>query len=205
MSKGIISTGSLYVDHLNPSSEADIKAVSDFYVSNELAKGLERYLKMCAFDDEENNEMRTYLVRLVKTDECVGYFSLKAGLISLNERITDSYNKETGEQTKIRDFDTLPGVELANFAVNSAFIDAHPKLKGIGYVMFSEFILPIVYGTAGSVGVKLLYIFSLPHDSLMKRYIEYGFKRLDETSESDLHKRIKPHYDRDCTFMYMII
>ncbi|MBP5736776.1 MAG: hypothetical protein J6W55_04950, partial [Acidaminococcaceae bacterium] len=49
----------------------------------------------CAYD----GMMRTYLIRDVHSSELAGYFSIKAGLISINETTTE--NGVT--------FDTIPG------------------------------------------------------------------------------------------------
>ena len=45
-----------------------------FYVLATEGQGLSTYLKEYALAEEEAKEMRTYLVRFVKTDECVAYF-----------------------------------------------------------------------------------------------------------------------------------
>ena len=149
--------------------------------------------------------MRTYLVRDNVTDECVGYFSLKAGLISMNEIEVEIEDSETGEHKIVREFDTLPGVELANFAVNSSYINAYPYLKGVGYVIFTEFIIPMIEEAAKYIGVKMVYLFALPHDRLIGRYQRYGFRRLPEEQENDLHRRLKPRYDESCRFMYLLL
>ena len=52
------------------------------------------------------------MVRMKETDECVAYFSLKAGLVSLRESQID------GDIV----FDTSPGVELVNYAVNGQYV-----------------------------------------------------------------------------------
>lgn len=200
-SKGILRTELYYIDHLNPHSERDLEAIKDFYISDEKGQGLDDYLKYDSCDDEERREMRTYLVRTVDGDECVGYFSLKAGLVSLNEG--EEYDEDTGDA--VLAFDTLPGVELADFAVNSAFIDKYPAFKGVGLLIFTEFIVPIVNLAAQFVGVKMIYIFALPYDDLIKRYERYGFRRLSFEAEHDLHKRLKPRYDQYCRFMYQLL
>ena len=145
--------------------------------------------------------MRTYLVRDVMTNECAAFFSLKAGLISINEKKSDS----SEDNEEINEFDTLPGIELANFAVNTAYIEKHPRLKGIGKYIFGAFIIPLARVISEYIGVKMVYIFALPYDSLIKRYSEYGFQSLSDSAESSLHKRLKPRYDRFCKFMYMLL
>lgn len=77
-----------------------------FSVKHKDGKGLIKYLYGIAESEEESNVMRTYIVRDNYTDEFVGYFSLKAVMISINEqRIME---KEY--------FYTRPFIELANFA-----------------------------------------------------------------------------------------
>ena len=64
----------------------DLADISAFEVSHpETGGGLESYLKQQAMEDEQSGVMRTYLVRFKPSGECVGYFFLKAGLVSLNE------------------------------------------------------------------------------------------------------------------------
>ena len=134
----------------------------------------------------------------------MGYFSLKAGLVSLNEREVEVQEGES-KRTEIL-FDTVPGVELANFAINSSYIKNRPSVKGIGVVIFQQFVLPIVRQVAENVAVKILYIFALPYDGLIKRYKDvYGFERLGEYDEHELHKRLKPAYDQSCVFMYVVL
>lgn len=194
MGKGIIRSDVFYCDHLG-AYEADREDIAHFSVRDQEGKGLVEYIKQHAFNDETDGIMRTYLVRSLSTSELVGYFSLKAGLISINEVET-----EDGVV-----FDTVPGVELANYAVNYTYIQAHPGLKGVGTVIFDRFILPVVKDTAERVGVKIVYIFALPYERLIKRYAEYGFERLQKPYEDELHQRIKPYYDQGCIFMYQAI
>lgn len=197
----LIKTELLYISHLNPDSSFDKSAIDSFSVNRQAGEGLLNYLRSFACNDELSHEMRTYLVRDVGTDECVGYFSVKAGLISINE----SKNNVNGEEKQEREFDTLPGLELANFAVNSAYIKNHPKLKGVGKYIFGRFIVPLAKTISEYVGVKMIYIFALPYESLISRYRSYGFSTLSEEAENNLHARLRPRYDRHCKFMYMLI
>ena len=201
MNKGIISNQRFYCDHLG-ASEQDKKDILSFTVRHpEVAEGLRDYIREWAFQDEENGLMRSYLVRDLKTDELVGYFSLKAGMVSINERrIVD----ESGEERT--EFDTVPGIEIANFALNESYCARHTKVSGLGILIFREFIQKLAYRTARMVGVLMLYIFALPYDSLIRRYHEvYRFERLNKESESALHTRMKPAYDESCIFMYQML
>lgn len=203
--KGILRTGMFYIDHLDPNSKSDLIDINGFTIDAPEGQGLSVYLKEYSRNDELERDMRTYLVRDIVTDECVGYFSLKAGLISLNEIETEIEDAETGEHKTIREFDTLPGVELANFAVNSRYIKKYPYLKGVGHVIFTEFIIPMIEEAAKYVGIKMVYIYALPYDKLIGRYMRYGFRRLPEEQENDLHRRLKPRYDESCRFMYLLL
>ena len=104
-----------------------------------------------------------------------------------------------------RVFDTLPGVELADFAINQRYIENHQDLKGVGLVIFKRFILPIINQAAEMIGIKILYLFALPYEDLIARYEKYGFSRLDEPYELELHRRLKPEYDDTCMFMYRML
>lgn len=154
-------------------------------------QGLERYLRYQAFPDEDSGTMRTYMIRNEKTGELAAYFSLKAGLVSTNEQDSS--------------FDVLPGVELANFAINDNYIDAHPHFKGSGEIIFGKFVVPKVLEAAKIIGVRFIYIFSLPEDRLIEKYMEYGFQRLTPELEIAVHQRLKPRYDKDCIFMFTLL
>lgn len=160
----------------------------------ETGKGLELYFKQYALQDEHDDWMRTYIVRHKVTDECVGYFSLKAGLIAVKEK------KESGNVS----FDTLPGIELANFAINKTFSEKY-KSHGLGKILFLDLIAPFVTQLSDYLGIYMIYLFALPYGKLMSTYESYGFKRLPALAEQELHKRIKPAYDRSCIFMYQTL
>lgn len=191
MRKGILQNDLFYCSHLGDSGndEADI---AHFSVKDPNGEGLAEYLRYLAFPEEDSGVMRSYLIRDVYSSELVGYFSVKAGLISVNE-------VHTVEGVT---FDTIPGVEIANFAVNEVYQENHPGLKGIGLIIFNDFIVPIIQKASESIGVKIIYIFALPFERLLRRYRDYGFLRLDSASEDELHKRLKPNYDEDCIFMF---
>ena len=166
---------------------------------------MSQYLKKLALSDEQSMEMRTYLVWERGSEECVGYFSIKAGLVSINEEEIEEQDYETGEKHLSKEFDTYPGIELANFAVNSVFIENNPEMKGIGKYIFTEFVLPLVYDVSKIAGVKMLYLFALPYEKLIKHYRKIGFCSLPREAEVRLHSRIKPRYDRGCKFMYLLL
>ena len=180
-----------YCENLTMSSK-DMADIAGFTVMHgDTSGGLERYLKESASKDELLGTMRTYIVRMKETDECVGYFSLKAGLVSLRE-------------SQLEDdviFDTVPGVELANYAVNGQYMRKY-HAKGIGGVIFIHFIIPVIRMAADLIGVCLVYLFALPQPALLEHYRTYGFQRLSSDAERKLHRRLKPLYDQSCIFMF---
>ncbi len=101
-------------------------------------------------------------------------------------------------------YDTVPGVELANFAVNNAFAQKH-NAKGLGFLLFSGLIAPFVREHAKTLGIFMIYLFALPYERLMKTYESYGFHRLPTQAEDQLHQRLKPVYVASCIFMYQLL
>ncbi|MCM1539896.1 MAG: hypothetical protein NC121_01400 [Blautia sp.] len=152
---------------------------------------MEMYLKRHAVSDELSHEARTYLIKDNLTNEIVGYFSLKTGMVA-------SRRKSNFFQMEI---DSLPAVELANFAVNSTYKAAHKEQTGIGSIIFLDFILPIIKMAAEKVGICIVYIFALPYNHLIKYYETLNFKRLNRMEEAFIHRNYKPRYDEGCIFM----
>lgn len=171
-------------------------AIQSFKAKNKSGYGLEVYLKDWALDEEKDNLARTYLIWDTSTWELAGFFSLKAGTVSRNER----------RSIFSRNFDAEPGIELANFALNGAYTEKHREYKGLGLAFFLNLIMPIIYEAAQIIGVDMVYIYALPFEKLMRTYQnDYGFSRLSKRAEKAMHRRLKPNYDRDCIFMYMMI
>ena len=213
MLKGLLQNEFFYCNHIGV-SENDEKDIMGFSVRDAKGNGLINYLRHSAFPDEDDGTMRTYIVRDNATSEIVGYFSLKAGLISYNEHDVPVIDDETGEKVIDKEtgrarmrhvFDTLPGVELANFAVNEQYVRKNPVMKGTGLIIYQRFILPIILKVSEAIGLKIIYLFALPYDDLIARYYKYGFKRLDEEYEDKIHSRLKPKYDESCIFMYTML
>jgi len=186
--------GLFYCEHLTDSDEVR-RLVDGFTVTDSRGRGLVQYLQKIALKEELAGRMRTYLVRDAATNELVGYFSLKAGMASANE-------KRFLFRTK---FDTVPGIELANFAVNGTYKEAHAEYHNIGTLIFYYFIVPTVKEISEDVGVKMLYIFSLPYPRLLQYYKTLNFERLSLMDEYHVHRRMKPRYDRNCIFMFQLI
>lgn len=181
-----------YYEHLfdNPNNLEQIK---NFAIRERSGFGLELYLKETAAFDEEHLLNSTYLVKDKKSHDIVGYFSLKTGLFTVESPTIEGY------------FDTIPSVELSNFAVNALYRANHPEVKQIGEILFKSFILPTVQHIQNFVAVKALYIYALPEDKLISHYQKLGFSRLDDEEEKFVHSHVKPKYDADCIFMYQIL
>ena len=192
--KPIIEGNLYYCHHI---SEEDKEDVLRFTVETRKGPGiaLQDYIRNIAIPSEREGLTRTYLVRSKKgPEEIVGYFSLQCGLVSVDEKGLFH-----------RSFDSIPGVEMSNFAINSSYIQKHPQERGVGHVIFTNFVLPVVDKASETVGISILYIFALPAKTLIDRYRAYGFSRLNWKQERSLHRRIKPRYDQGCIFMYIAL
>ena len=178
------------ISHL---SDADREDLASFTINRKEGYGLEYYLKRSALSEEHANEARTYIIRDNDTNELVAYFTLKAGLVT--------------QKVGFISFNNSPGIEIANFAVNDAYRDAHDDeiLPQIGKYVFSEFIYPIVKELSEYVGIAYLYIFALPEDRLIEHYSSMGFERMSSDLERFLHRHVRPRYDKGCIFMYQKI
>lgn len=169
----------------------NIKLIQTFSSVKDTGLGLEQYLKYYSVNDEINHQARIYIVKDKVTNELVGYFSLKAGTVATQIR-----------KTFLRlEMDTIPAIELANFAVNNNYKIAHKEISGIGQIIFVYFILPICKEASKYIGVNMLYIFALPYQGLIKYYESMHFTRLPKTAETFIHKYHKPRYDEGCIFM----
>lgn len=172
-------------------SEENLRQIQKFHVAADTGLGLELYLKKHAVSDEISHEARTYLVKDNSTDEIVGYFSLKTGMVATRRKWSFFH----------LEIDSLPAVELANFAVNSAYKEAHQGQTGIGSIIFLDFVLPVIKMAADRVGICIVYIFALPYRNLIKYYETLNFRRLSKTQEAFIHRNYKPQYDEGCIFM----
>lgn len=174
-------------------SENNKKLVKDFRIDLETGYGLQNYINNYAVQDELQHINRTYLIKDIDSNEIAGFFSLKTGMIS---------TKGTLDNDGKIEFETIPGIEISNFAINDQYKDTHLKTKGLGVVIFFEFILPICKSIAKQVGASILYIFALPYERLMEHYhMEMNFDRLDKELEDNIHKNYRPSYDQGCVFM----
>lgn len=174
------------VEHLFDSDENE-RLVSEFEALNG-AQGLEDYLKIQAASDEKSLSARTYLVKDKGTKELAGYFSLRSGLITIQ-----AYHEE---------FETIPAIELANFAVNKIYRKNHPDISMLGGYILKSFILPLADAMSRYIGMSSLYIYALPDEKLIEHYERMGFTRLPKKQEKFVQNHVKPKYDEGCIFMF---
>lgn len=190
MDKKLLDNEIFYCEPLL-AKEENLRLIQKFHVAEETGLGLEMYLKRYAVSDEMAHEARTYLVKDNVTDEIVGFFSLKTGMVASKKK-RSLFHME---------IDSLPAVELANFAVNSAYKAAHKEQTGIGSIIFLDFVLPIIKMASEWVGICIVYIFALPYAQLIKYYETLNFRRLGRVEEAFVHRNYKPRYDEGCIFM----
>lgn len=174
------------VEHLFDSDENE-RLVSKFEALNG-AQGLEDYLKIQAASDEKSLIARTYLIKDKATGELAGYFSLRSGLITIQ-----AYHEE---------FETIPAIELANFAINGKYRKTHPDTPLLGFLFLKRFILPLADAMSRYIGVSSLYIYALPDEKLIEHYERMGFTRLPKKQEKFVQNHVKPKYDEGCIFMF---
>lgn len=182
----VVDTADFSVEHIFDSSE-NKNLVFDFKALNG-AKGLEDYLKYQSEEDEKELYARTYLIKDKVSGELACYFSLRSGLITIQ-----SYNEE---------FDTIPAIELSNFAMNGKYRENHPETHLLGFLFLKQFILPIAQATSRYIGVNSLYIYALPDEKLIEHYEKMGFTRLSKKQEKFVQNHVKPKYDEGCVFMF---
>lgn len=193
MSNRVWENDLFYCTHLGEMAEDDAD-VWNFTVKHpDMASGLLNYLQRGALANEVTGTMRTYMVRDQDTNQCVAYFSIKAGLVSLDE------HKISDDETV---FETLPGVEVAYFAVNDQYVKGR---RGFGATIFEDMVEPVIRKAAEHIGIYLIYVYALPIQKLIQNYQDqYGLLRLSPDAERDLHARLRPRTDKDCIFMYKL-
>lgn len=177
-------------DFFEISHLSETHIVSDFKCTK--GKGLERYFKYCALNDENCNVARTYVIQSKETKKIVAYFTLRTGLITVSRGIR-------------KGFDAHTGIELANFAVNENNEEVYDVIPKLGSYIFAQFILPLVQEISHYVGAQFLYIYALPKDKLLEHYKTMGFQRTSIKTERFVYRHVKPVYDRYCIFMYQAI
>lgn len=181
------------------STKENIDLISTFKPKYEEGSALAEYLYFQAFNDQNSHKMKTYIIKDKNSGELVGYFSLKAGMVSDK----DGYHtiKINGREEEISGFKALPGIELAYFAINGSYSESHTEYEGLGKVIFYYFICPIVKQASELIGAHFLFLYALNQDSLIEYYKSLKFYRLGSIKEEKLHSRVRPINNIKCTFM----
>lgn len=191
-----------------------IKRESDYeqYLEQNVVKGLERYLKYCAWEEDLKNETRIYLIKTYMREEIVAYFALKAGMITIDNDDRDIKKEKCAQAEGIELVpETASGIEISHFAVNDAYRDSHNNAKGIGEYLYPAFIYPIIKKVSRSIGVKIVYLYAADTSEngdteSGKRLVNYYkdvFGFVEDNSRE--YRPITPYYDSGCIFMYNII
>ena len=180
-----------YCEHLTISEKTKREINNSFSIQRDNARGLEEYIKIRSFIDEQSGLARTFLVRDCETNEIACYFTLKAGQVSGNETKT-----EYG-----RSFDSISGIELSDFAVNHTYSENHPEVEHVGAIVFSSFIYKLALQVSKCIGVYFLYIFALPEESLINYYKSLNFIMPPEEDRINIIQLFTPRYDKNCVFM----
>lgn len=180
-----------YCEHLLLTEQSKKEILDTFSVKRHNAKGLEEYIHKNSFVEEQENLGRTFLVRDCDTNEIACFFTLKAGLVSANESIREHD----------REFDSIPGIELADFAVNDFYKDKHPEVEHVGAIVFSCFIYKLALQISKCIGARFLYIFALQNESLIKYYESLNFVRPTQDEQYITGHFFTPRHNRNCEFM----
>ena len=100
--------------------------------------GLEAYLKRCAWDDDQSNDVKIYLIKDQITKDLAAYFGLKAGMVVDNGSDSPDFDviKETLILSNTKPVSSvIPGIEISHFAVNDNYrrkiSKSNNPLKGI--------------------------------------------------------------------------
>lgn len=172
--------------------------IRTFTIHRKEGIGLSVYLKKYALFDNITNENKTYLVLHRWNGSLVGYFSLKSSIVSFT--FPEKLKKyEIGELKQYSEI--MPSIEIAQLAVNDNYRDrlekTHPNKVLLGAKIFEYLVIPKIKKIQRFLGVKMITLFALPYDHLIKNYEAWGFQRADDTKQF-----IKPTYDWHCVFMF---
>ena len=175
--------------------------------------GLNQYLKRAAWEDDEANKVRIYLIKSLFDKDIVAYFGLKAGLISDNLFERDETTEKEALKYGLKAVpNTISGIEFSHFAVNDVFKEKH-GVSHLGQILYPAFIYPIIKKASSLIGAEIVYLYAAdstdakPEEEAEKELVEYysksfGFYPVD--IEQGM-KPIAPYYDNKCYFMYQRI
>lgn len=169
--------------------------------------GLESYLKHLAWKEDTGNNIKAYVIKTYFTNEIVAYFTLKCGLITLDSDSRNALKEELAKENGVKLVpETIPCVEIAQFAVNDNYKVKHGKngqpLKGLGEALYPDFIYPIIKKAASIIGIKCIYLYAAGDEHLTDYYERvFNFKKVEDES----YIPVAPYYDNDCSFMFYVL
>ncbi len=170
--------------------------------------GLQDYFQRAAWEDDINGYVKIYIIKHRWSRELIGYFGLKAGMVSIDSDNRNNIMESIAKENNIKLVPyTVPGIEISHFAINDNYRKKHSRdgvaLKGLGKYIYPTFIYPIIKKLSELAGIKIVYLNSVDGSGLAHYYEEsFGFHKV--SGEENI-VAIQPYYDNGCTFMYKII
>ena len=172
--------------------------------------GLEAYLKRCAWEDDQRNDVKIYLIKDQITMDIAAYFGLKAGMVVDNENDVPTIDviKETLLYSNTKPVSSvIPGIEISHFAVNDNYrrkiSRTNNPVKGLGHFFYPAFIYPIIQEASKKIGIRMIYLYAAGDNHLTDYYKNvFQFEMLNW---SDYYMPLQPEYDGNCTFMFRFL
>ena len=197
-------------NNLNSLKNFTIDRESEVSNIREKIIGLEAYLKRCAWEDDQNNDVKIYLITDKQTGDVAAYFGLKAGMVIDNQ---DGIPTEEEKEEYLKTYNSklvssvTPGIEISHFAINDNYrrlISTGSKLiRGLGQYFYPTFIYPIIENVASKIGVSMIYLYAAGDQHLVNYYEQvFGFHK---SGWNDYYMPLQPGYDGGCTFMYQLL
>jgi len=116
----------------------------------------------------------------IDNDELIAYFSLLASCVILGD---------------LNDYDLVPAIELKMYAINKKYQGMNLSNKIIDAVI--DIVDEI---TLEEIGARMLILYSVPSEKVMKMYEKSGFTKMPEN-----FSMYKSYFNDGCIPMYMLI
>ncbi|PXX73651.1 hypothetical protein [Dielma fastidiosa] len=135
---------------------------------------------------ENNTRYVTYLVKSKTNDDILAYFTISASAI---------FWEPCGNMIK------NPAIEINFFSLNDKLTMSDKKpIKGLGKLVFEEFVLPTIKTISKYLGVSTIILFAIPslNDKVINAYKKMGFVLIDD---KDVEEYILVDQIRNCKLM----
>lgn len=136
---------------------------------------------------KNNTRYVTYLVKTTGSNEILAYFTLSSSVI---------FWEPNGNMIK------NPAIEINFFSLNDKFTINNNKMnKGLGKMVFEDFVLKTILEISNYVGVSMIILFAIPseEDKVIKAYQNMGFVLVDD---KDVEEYILVDHVRSCKLMF---